>query len=138
MPARPAIASGGFVIAYSRGAAAYRQVEAQSRSPLELVVMLYDGALARLTEAGAAAARGDLRARGTAVSKALAIIASLQETLNVEAGGTVAVELDRLYAYASQRLLDVTLKQDTSGIHEVHRLLSQLRDAWQQIAQDAS
>jgi flagellar protein FliS len=123
------------VIAYSRGAAAYRQVEAQSRSPLELVVMLYDGALTRLTEAAAAGARGDLHARGTAISKALAIISALQETLNVQAGGTVAEELDRLYTYASHRLLDVTLKQDVSGIHEVHRLLSGLRDAWQQIAQ---
>ena len=122
------------MIAYSRGAAAYRQVEAQSRSPLELEVMLYDGALARLTEAGAAAARGDLRARGTGVTKALAIISSLQETLNVESGGTVAIELDRLYTYASQRLLDVTVKQDLSGIQEVRKLLSQLRDAWQQIA----
>ena len=123
------------MIAHARGAAAYRQVEAQSRSPLELVVMLYDGALTRLTEAAAAAARGDLHARGTAISKALAIISALQETLNVQAGGTVAEELDRLYTYASHRLLDVTLKQDVSGIHEVHRLLSGLRDAWQQIAQ---
>ena len=123
------------MIAYSRGAAAYRQVEAQSRSPLELVVMLYDGALARLTEADGAAGRGDLRGRGIAVSKALAIITSLQETLNVQSGGAVAAELDRLYTYSSQRLLDVTLKQDASGIREVHKLLSQLRDAWQQIAE---
>lgn len=123
------------MIAYSRGAAAYRQVEAQSRSPLELVVMLYDGALARLTEAGTAHARGDLRSRGTAVTKALAIISALQETLNVQSGGSVAIELDRLYTYASQRLLDVTLKQDVSGIQEVHRLLAQLREAWHQIAQ---
>ena len=46
----------------------------------------------------------------------------------------MAIELDRLYTYASQRLLDVTVKQDLSGIQEVRKLLSQLRDAWQQIA----
>jgi flagellar secretion chaperone FliS len=126
------------VIAYSRGAAAYRQVEAQSRSPLELVVMLYNGALARLTEGAAAAASGDVRARGVAVSKTLTIIASLQETLNLQAGGDVAAELDRLYTYASGRLLDVSLKGDVSGIQEVHRLLSGLRDAWHQIAQSAT
>ena len=122
------------MIANLRGAAAYRQVEAQSRSPLELVVMLYDGALARLSEAGAAADAGDVRARGTAVTKALAIIGSLQETLNVDAGGPVAAELDRLYTYSSERLLDVTLTQDPSGIREVHGLLAPLRDAWEQIA----
>lgn len=119
---------------YPRGAAAYRQVEAQSRSPLELVVMLYDGAIARLNEADAAVECGDLRTRGVAVSKALAIVTSLQETLNVQAGGSVAEELDRLYTYSSQRLLDVTLKQDVSGIQEVRKLLAPLRDAWQQIA----
>lgn len=96
--------------------------------------MLYDGALAKLTEAQAAAARGDARARAAAVSKALAIIFSLQETLNLTEGGPVAAELDRLYGYASSRLLDVTSKQDLSGIAEVHKLMSGLRDAWRQIA----
>jgi flagellar protein FliS len=100
--------------------------------------MLYDGALARLTEGAAAAARGDVRARGVAVSKALTIVASLQETLNLQAGGDVATELDRLYTYASGRLLDVSLKGDVSGIQEVHRLLSGLREAWHQIAQSAT
>ena len=114
--------------------AAYRQVEVQSRSPLELVVMLYDGALASLTEARTAAARGDVSRRAAAVSKALAIVCSLQETLNLDEGGTVAAELDRLYTYARGRLLDVTLHQDLSGLSEVHKLLESLRGAWQQIA----
>jgi len=113
---------------------AYRQVEVQSRSPLELVVMLYDGALASLSEARTAAGKGDVRTRGAAVSKALAIICSLQETLNLSAGGKVASDLDRLYNYASQRLIDVTLKQDTAALTEVHTLLAGLRDAWHQIA----
>ena len=39
------------VIAASRAAQAYRRVESESRSPLELVVMLYDGALRFLGEA---------------------------------------------------------------------------------------
>jgi flagellar protein FliS len=113
---------------------AYRKVEAQSRSPLELVVMLYDGALASLTEARQAAARGEVRKQGAAVSKALAIICSLQETLNLEEGGTVAAELDRIYHYASRRLLDVTVSKDLKALNEVHKLLTCLRDAWHQIA----
>jgi flagellar secretion chaperone FliS len=117
-----------------RGADAYRQVQVQSRSPLELVVMLYDGALSSLTEASAAAARGDLPTRAKAVSKTLAIIAELQNTLNLEAGGNVAVELDRLYTYTSHRLLDVTTKQDLSALKEVHKLLTVVRDAWHQVS----
>jgi flagellar protein FliS len=113
---------------------AYRQVEVQSRSPLELVVMLYDGALASLVEARSAAAEGDGRRRAAAVSKTLAIICSLQESLNLTSGGAVAEELDRLYNYATVRLLDVTLKQDLSALAEVHKLLTSLRGAWHEIA----
>lgn len=117
-----------------RGIHAYRRVEAETRSPLELVVLSYDGVLSSLSEASAAAARGDLRRRGAAVSKALAIICSLQESLNVAEGGAIAAELDRLYTYASRRLLEVTSKHDVSGLQEVHKLMSGLRDAWHQIA----
>lgn len=117
-----------------RGAEAYRRMEAQSSSPLELVVMLYDGALRFLREAGDAAARGDVGARGTAISRVLAITSELQNTLDIERGGAVAEELDRLYTYINARLMDVTLKRDPSAIDEAYKLLSTVRDAWSQIA----
>jgi flagellar protein FliS len=125
---------GTLVIAANRAAQAYRRVESESRSPLELVVMLYDGALRFLTEAGAAAARGDIRARSHAVSRVLAIVAELQNTLDVEKGGPVADQLDDLYTYITSRLLDVALKADFTAIDEAHQLLTPIRDAWAQAA----
>lgn len=118
----------------NRAAQAYRRVESESRSPLELVVMLYDGALRFLGEASEAAARGDLRARAHAISRTLAIIAELQNTLDIEKGGAVADQLDDLYTYISARLLDVALKKDVTAIEEAHKLLTPIRDAWSQIA----
>ena len=67
-----------------RGAGAYRQTSVQSSSPLELVVLLYDGALRHLLAAREAIRRNDLVARRDAFSKALAIITELQSTLNLE------------------------------------------------------
>lgn len=122
------------MIARNRGADAYRRVDAQSRSPLELVVMLYDGLLGKLTEAATAHDRGDHRARAQAVSRALAILTELQNTLNMKDGGAVAAELDRLYTYIGSRLLDVTTKRDGSALGEAHRLLSTVRDAWYQVS----
>jgi flagellar protein FliS len=121
-----------------RGVEAYRRVEAQSRSPLELVVMMYDGAIAAVTEATAAARRGDLRGRGSAVSKALSIVGALQENLNLTDGGDVAAELDRLYRYVTSRLLDVTTKHDVGALAEVHKLLTVVRDGWSEIASQAA
>ena len=122
----------------NRAAQAYRRVETESRSPLEIVVMLYDGALRFLVEAREAHARGDRRARAHAVSRTLAIVAELQNTLDLEQGGQVAEQLDNLYIYLTSRLLDVTLKQDVAAIDEVHKLLTPIRDAWGQIASPAA
>src|SRR5678816_2939417 len=109
----------------SRGALAYRTVDAQSRSPIELVVMLYDGGIRFLGEAREADERKDMRARATGVSKALAIVGELRSTLNLEEGSSLplALELDRLYDYMMGRLLEITTKRDVSAIDEVQRLL---------------
>jgi flagellar protein FliS len=113
---------------------AYQKVDAQSRSPLELVVMLYDGAIRFLGEAQEAHERSDQWARATAVSKALAIVGELRSTLNLEDGSSVALELERLYDYMMGRLLDVTTKRDLSGLAEVRQLLVTVREGWVQVS----
>jgi len=122
----------------SRGALAYRTVDAQSRSPLELVVMLYDGGVRFLGDALEANERKDMVARAIAVSKALAIVGELRSTLNLDEGGDMALDLDRLYDYMMTRLLDVTTKRDTSGLEEVQRLMITVRDGWRQLSASAS
>jgi flagellar secretion chaperone FliS len=117
-----------------RGAEAYRQTEAKSRSPLELVVMLYDGALRFVAEAAEAHAKRNIAARARAISKTIAILGELQSTLNVKEGGDVAKELDKLYTYIQGRLLDVSMKQDAAALAETQKLLTTLRDGWAQIA----
>jgi flagellar secretion chaperone FliS len=124
---------GSSMAAASRGAMAYRTVDAQSRSPLELVVMLYDGGIRFVSEAREADGRKDLIARAVAVSKSLAIVGELRSTLNLEEGAELGLELDRLYDYMMGRLLDVTTKRDTSGLEEVQRLLTTLREGWAQV-----
>ena len=122
------------VRATGRVARAYEAVDAQSRSGLGLVVMLYDGAIRFVGQALVAHHNGDRYARGQWISKTLAIVAELQRTLDVEAGARIGEELERLYDYMSRRLLDVTMKHDKSGLEECERLLSTLRGAWAQAA----
>jgi flagellar secretion chaperone FliS len=116
----------------------YRQTEVQSRSPVELVVMLYDGALRFLDAARDAFARNDIPARRQATSRLLAIVSELQATLDVERGGEVAVTLDELYGYMTQRVVEATVSHSPAPLDEVRRLLEMLRDAWHTIAQPAA
>jgi flagellar secretion chaperone FliS len=120
--------------AQTRGAVAYQHTSVQSSSPLELVVLLYDGALRHLVAAKDATLRHDLIARRDAFSKVMAIITELQSTLNLEDGGQVAVSLDALYTYMTGKLIESTANKDVAGIEEVEKLLRPLRDAWSTIA----
>lgn len=118
----------------ARAAQAYYQTHVQSQSPLELVVMLYDGALRFLQVTADATRRNDLAAKREAMSRSMAILAELQNTLNLKDGGEVAQSLDRLYTYITGRLVDANLKKDPAPIEEAIRILRPLRDAWAQVA----
>ncbi len=125
------------MIAHARGAEAYRRTETLSRSPLELVVMLYDGALRFVSEGRAAMVRGDVRARTHAIGRAMAIVGELQNTLNLEEGGEMATELDRLYRFVTDRLVETTVTRDVAPLDQAQKVLMTLRDGWAMIAAGA-
>jgi flagellar protein FliS len=117
-----------------RGAQAYIQTQISSRSPLELVVMLYEGLIRFSGEARSAIERGDLVAKRAAMSRALAIVSELQSTLNMAEGGELATSLDNLYTYINGRLLDASMQNTVEPLDETLKLASTLRDAWSEIA----
>jgi len=116
------------------GAAQYRQTQAQVQTPLELVVMLYDGALRFIGAARAAIERKDIPARREALSRVLAIISELQSTLNMDSGGEIAVSLDRLYSYINERLIAAAAQNSVAPLDDARKVLETLRDGWSTIA----
>lgn len=120
--------------AMARAAQTYYQTHVQSQSPLELVVMLYDGAIRFMRAAADAMDRRDLVAKGEAMSRALRIVSELQNTLNMREGGAIALSLDDLYTYITGRLVEANVAADPAPVRESIRLMSQLREAWAQIA----
>jgi flagellar protein FliS len=100
---------------------------------MEIVVMLYDGAIRFAGEAREAIDRNDVRARTEATRRALDIVVELQNTLNVKEGGDIARELDRLYTYITTKLLEVT-RGNAAAADEVCKLLGTLRDGFSQAA----
>jgi flagellar protein FliS len=113
-----------------RGVDSYRQTEIESRSPLELVVMLYDGALRFTADARDAMLRRDIRGRQQNLSRALAIVSELQSTLNMDTGGEVAEHLDNLYGFVRDRLLEASATQALAPLDEARRVLATLREGW--------
>jgi flagellar protein FliS len=125
-----------------RGVNAYANVGLEtgvaSASPLKLIIMLYDGALAALLGAKVNMAAGNIAAKGSAISKAITIIDNgLRASLDKTAGGEIADNLDALYDYMTRRLLQANLQNDVGIVEEIHRLLADLRSAWVAIGDKA-
>lgn len=116
---------------------AYQQVEVNTCNKLQLVVMLYNGAIRFLGEARTAIVTKNIRAKAVALDRALAIIGELQSTLQLEEGGEVAASLNNLYHYMNESLLLASAKMDERPVDHVIRLLKTLNSAWTEIAQKA-
>lgn len=116
-------------------ARAYQAQSVLTASPGQLVLMLYDGALKFLALAKDGFSQPESNPRrfeqiNVNLQKAQNIIAELQATLNRDAGGDLAVTLDRLYDYYARRLFEANVKKRVEPLVEVERFLKELRDAW--------
>jgi len=114
------------------------ETRVEAASPQRLIIMLYDGAIRSMMQAKAAFASGEIGVRGEAISKAIAIVEEgLRASLDLDAGGEIAVNLANLYEYISNRLLYANLKGHEASIDEALKLMSDLRSAWEQLEREA-
>jgi len=113
---------------------AYRAQSILTAPPGRLVVMLYDGCLRFLFQSAYAMREGDKVASLDRMRRAEAIIDELTCTLDHERGGEVASRLQGIYAFCRRHLIEATLEQEPKKIEEVSELLSELRDAWAEVA----
>jgi len=109
---------------------AYRQFSVQGATPLGLVVMLYDGAIAALQRAANAMEAHDLEKKCAQLKRAVAIIAQLEGTLNFELGGEVARTLKNLYVYARSEVLKANLENSPVILRSLIEKISTVREAW--------
>jgi flagellar protein FliS len=111
----------------------YRQIGVETASPVDLVVMLYRGAIRFLTEAEEAMVARDIAAAHGCLLRSQEIVAELMGSLNLDAGD-IAVNLSRLYDYMQRRLIEANLRKDPAAAREVRGLLAELLVAWETIA----
>ncbi len=113
---------------------AYKQQSILTATPGQLVVMLYDGCVRFLHQAAYAMREGNVGESNARLQRAEAIIDELRATLDMEKGGVVASRLQGIYVFCSRHLIEAQMNRDPEMIGKVSDLLSELRDAWAQIA----
>jgi flagellar protein FliS len=103
-----------------------------SASPIELVRLLYQQAIASVADARERLREGRIRERGIAIRKAHAILAELIVSLNPEYAPEIAENLRKLYCYMQERLLEAHMWQVDPPLEETAQLLTTLADAWRE------
>ena len=116
----------------------YGPERVMAADPVRLVAMLYDQAVASLKAAVQAIHKDEIEVRWKNSHRAREIINHLFMTLDLEKGGEIASNLEALYAYMLQRLLDVDVNNDARAAEDVIELLEPLRASWSELARTSA
>lgn len=107
----------------------YREMEIQTSSPQQLILLLYDEAIKCLKKAKIKVEDEDMEETNQLLLKTEKIIGELMSSLNLEVG-KVATGWFSLYEYMHWRLIQANLERKSELIQEVLLLLQPLREAW--------
>ena len=116
----------------------YSSEQVMAADPATLVAMAYDRAVQCLRAAVQAIYNNEIEARWQNSHRAQEIINHLFMTLDLDKGGEIASNLEALYAYMLQRLLDVDVNNDARAAKEVIELLEPLQASWSELARTSA
>lgn len=105
-----------------------------SASPHRLVQMLMEGVQDKIRIARLQMERRELGEKAKNITCAISIVDGLRMSLDREAGGDIAQNLDDIYDYMVRRLVDANLSNDPAILDEVTGLMHQIKEAWDSIA----
>ena len=109
---------------------AYNKTAVTTASKEQVLIMLYEGAIKHLKRATDCCQKNDLAGKGTAVGKAHDIINELSNSLDFEIGGEVAKNLERLYSFMVQQIVQGNMENDPIKFDQARSMLETLLEGW--------
>ena len=119
--------------AMRNASALYRQTSAQGSvegaDRHQLIAMLLDGLIDRISQARGHILHNDVVAKGKVFGKAVGILGELRQSLDHSVEPVLTGRLEALYAYITRRLLHAQIHDDLAALDESQRLLEPVRQA---------
>ena len=119
---------------YSKTRSKYIHTEISTANNLELVILCYDKSIQFLMQAKDHLLKNEYELKSEKLVKVIDIIGELKCSLNFDHGGDLAKNLDAIYTYLTNRLVEGDLKRDSTVFDEAVNILEELREAWQGIS----
>ena len=120
----------------NKGYDQYLRSKIMTASKGELTLMLYDGAIKFCNIAIMCIEKKDIPGANTNIKKAEAIIEEFLATLDHKY--PVAKDLENVYNYIHERLVEASLKKDPEILDEVLEHLRTMRDTWKEVMRTAN
>lgn len=111
---------------------AYLESRILTADPLELIRVLYRGAVESVEDARQALRAGDIPRRTRGINRGIEIITELTLSLERAQENGIALNLAELYDYMQRRLLEAHFQQTEPPLAEVNGLLKTLLEGWEQ------
>ncbi|MBF0188870.1 MAG: flagellar export chaperone FliS [Magnetococcales bacterium] len=110
----------------------YKASRTNTASREDLLILLYEGAIRFLERSITEMEAGNLAPHKEFLRRGIAIIAELQNTLNFEKGGDLAIQLFELYGYMLTLLTKANMEQEMSHIGKVITQMETLLEGWRE------
>jgi len=110
------------------GYGAYQRVQAETSSPGELIILLYDALLKNLRRGIVALEGGESEQVNDALNRAQEITLELRTSLDPNT--ELAEQLSPLYTYMFRSLLLANVNKDATLVRELETMVTPMRDAW--------
>ncbi|MDH4122103.1 MAG: flagellar export chaperone FliS [Deltaproteobacteria bacterium] len=118
---------------YGRYSQAYQKAAVNTLDQGKLIVMLYDGAIKFLTLGADKLDKGQFFDAHENILKGKSIVAELMGSLNMEKGGDIALNLQRLYVFMFNELIEANVNRQSARVRNVVNLLKEVREGWKAI-----
>jgi len=111
----------------------YQKTAVTTASREKILLMLYEGAIRFTRQSALAMQERRIADKGKYISKATAIISELMATLDFKVGGQLAADLENLYIFMIDKLIEGNIKNDVDCLNHVDKLLNTLYVAWKDV-----
>ena len=114
----------------------YQKTAVTTASREKILLMLYEGAIKLTRQARHAMIEGKIADKGKHISKATAILSELMATLDFKVGGKLASDLENLYIFMIDKLVEGNIQNDPECLTCVEDLLGTLYVAWKDVIEN--
>jgi len=119
---------------YTTRKSKYMEIDIATADRVDLVTMCYDKSIQCLRHAKDHLIDHEYESKCDMLGKAINIISELKSSIDFVNGGEIANNLDAIYTYLINRLVEGDLKKDLAVYDEVINILSEIKGAWEGIS----